>query len=228
MAPLALVAVGVIGVSVGPLSTIGHASSFGGLTAASLGAWTHPVDPIVPLAAGCDDFDGPGGDLDGRTTPCGSTWVATGSNWSVSNGTVTATGNAGVATVDVGSNNATVSVDVIGGAANNRRGGVVIAHSPAGPSYLAAGLEGPDGVRVTLVSGNTSTTLATAAVPIGEVARLVLTRSGADVSVAVDGLTRVTVTLTDRQQAALTGTGAGLFKTQGTPGEFDNFEVTVP
>jgi hypothetical protein len=226
MAPLALVAAGVIGVSVGPMLSAAHASSFDGLMAASLGVWTDTFDPIVEPALACDDFDGPSGALDRRTASCGSTWTATGSNWTVSGGTVIGTGGAGVATVDAGSSNAIVSVDVIGGSANNRSGGVVVAHSSSG--HLAAGLEGPNGLRVMFVNGNSTTTLATATVPIGQVARLVLTRNGADVTVTVDGVQRAALTLTDGQNGALTGTGAGLYKGQGTPGEFDEFEVTLP
>lgn len=143
-------------------------------------------------------------------------------------GTVVGTGGAGVATVDVGSSHATVAVDVVGGGANNRRGGVVVAHASTGPVYLAAVLEGPDALRVNIVSGNSTTTLATAPVPIGAVARLELTRSSTAVTVTVDGVQRVTLSLTDEQDAALNGTGAGLYKAQGTPAEFDDFEVTVP
>ncbi|CAN5618105.1 hypothetical protein BH23ACT3_BH23ACT3_01890 [soil metagenome] len=226
MAPLALVAVVVIGVSVGPLTPVGQASSFGGLVAASVGSWTDTVDPIVAPARRCDDFDGSGGALDGRAASCGSTWSATGANWRVSGGTVTGTGSAGVATVDAGSSNATVAVDVIGASANNRRGGVVVAHSSL--VYLAAVLEASDGLRVMLVSGNSTTTLATATVPIGQITRLALTRNGADVTVTVDGVQHVAVTLKDGPNTALTGTGAGLSKGQGPPGEFDEFEVTLP
>ena len=222
--PIALFVIGAIGASVA------YAASLGGLSAASLWVWSSDVDidlpPPEPEFAACDDFSGGSGSLDGRVTPCGGTWSVASGNWSLGDDILRSTGRAGLATVPAGSSDMTVSVDVIDGHANNRRGGVVVAGSET--TRLVVLIEGSGGLRLQFVDGNATTSLADVNIPTTAVPRLSVTRAGTSVSVRVDGEQYISHTLTTARSTQLSGTQAGLTKLQGPPAEFDRFEVTTP
>ena len=224
--PIALFVIGAIGASVA------HAASLGGLSVASLWVWSAEADidldlpPPEPEFAACDDFSGGSGPLDGRVTPCGATWSVASGNWSLGNDILRSTGRAGLATLPAGSSDMTVSVDVIDGHANNRRGGVVVAGSDT--TRLVVLIEGSGGLRLQFVDGNSTTSLEYVNIPTAAVPRLSVTRSGTVVTVRVDGEVHISHMLTAAQSGLLTGTQAGLTKLQGPPAEFDRFEVTTP
>lgn len=225
MAPVAVMVIGVVGASVA------HGASLGGLSVASLWTWTSATsielpDPPGPPPAACDDFVGASGSLDGHTSSCGATWSVSGGNWSLGNGILRATGPSGLATMPVGTSDMTVSVDLIDPHANNRQGGVVAAHGPT--SRLIAMIEGAGTLNLRFVNGNATVSLASVAIPTAPVSRLSVTRIGTAVTVRVDGQISISHTLTALQSSQLTGTAAGLTKTQGPPAEFDDFEVTIP
>lgn len=220
-----MIAIGVLGASVA------HGATLGGLSVASLWAWSSEAsievpDPPTPPPAACDDFTGATGSLDGHVSTCGATWSVSGGNWTLGNDVLRAAGRAGIATLPVGSSDMTVSVDMIDPHANNRQAGVVVAHTST--NRLTATIQGPGTLNLRFVSGNSTVTLASIPIPTAPTSRLSVTRLGPSVVVRVDGQTYITHTLTAQQSSQLTGTAAGLTKSQGQRADFDNFEVTTP
>ncbi len=220
------------------LASAAHAATLGGLRVSTLAVFGGPAevdlpDPPSPPPAGlgCDEFEDHPGALDGRDDGCGNTWSTPSGNWSVSDGVARATGPVGVALVDgLASNQVTVSAELIDGHANNRRGGVVHSYTTtaAGPAHLVGYVRGSGRLHLDLVVGNTTISLASVnGIPVGSPQLVAVTRSGADVTVSIDGVPVIEHTLLPARDGLLSGAGAGLWKAQGPPAEFGSFSVVA-
>ena len=92
--------------------------------------------------------------------------------------------------------------------------------------YLAGVVGSGNVAELRLVSGNTVTTLASAAATVGASAVVRLTRQGTLVTLQVNGVIALTSTLTIDQVTTLTGTRTGLYWSGGNPVRFADFLAT--
>ncbi len=215
-----------------------EATSSGGVITATLLAVDKTVGVVTPTVVGCDYFSAPvNTKLDGYVTACGNTWQAHVGSWSILPDGVSSDQRGGpLATMDTAVAAYVVAVDVTGfnTSDTNRSGGVVGSFSPAGTvgpwSYIAAVMTAGSPARLDLrvvLAGATTTVASTPVVVTATSNHLALERSGSTVAVAVDGVRRITATLTAAQVAALTGGRTGLIGGSNAVRAF-NFSVNAP
>lgn len=224
-------------VVVGALALLSaHAASMGGLATASVLAVDHSGGSGAPDVIGCDDFTGVNGSslhlrVATATAACaGRAWSVHAGAWrlSANRAAPNSTTNA-VVTLNTAQPDASVQVDLNALSSGSRRGGVVLAADGAGRYLAALAVNGsPDRVELKVVTPTSTTTVATVTTNfVSPVVRLRATRSGADVTVTVDGASILSHTLSNAHQAVLTGGRTGLIGGSSQV-RFDDLVVTSP
>lgn len=214
-----------LGSAVGLLSlSAAHAASIGGIASASLLAFSRPATVTLPTGLPCDDLSlgGAGSvDLDGRVTNGGggctpAVWNVHQSQWTLGPDGLRASKGASLATVETGTQDLAVEAVIIGLGSPNEAAGVVINHSAATGTHLLAVLDKRNEIQLRLVGGGPTTVLVSATRTITSPVTVRLERSGANVTVAMNGVVVLGHALNAAQQTRLgTGTGAGVFWQKG-------------
>ncbi len=218
--------------------TIGAASAsvLGGLTPNSLAAWTQSSSSGAPTVLTCDNFSlsaATGSALAGRPvqlpSKCGSfTWTIQQGTWTISSGQVNPGGSGATATISAGQTDASAEATILSANGNSRVAGVAIDHTGSSLIYLVGALSGPGTAALLLVNGGTVTTLASATATINATTVVRITRNGTAVTVSVDGVLRVSYTLTPGEVTTLSGgTKVGLYFDSGNAIRFTNMVATT-
>lgn len=216
---------------------VASASSLGGLPSKTLAAWNKPGLPTTPTVLTCDNFALPGASgslLDGRPVQlpsnCGSGyWTVHAGTWKIKSGELDPKGGDSTATISAGQTNVSAEATVLHADGRNRVAGIVINHNETAGSYLVGALSGPDVSELLLVNGGSVTTIATASATIGASSVVRISRNGTAVAVSVDGLVRISYTLTAGQVATLSGgTSVGLYFDSGNAIRFTDVMATTP
>ena len=211
------------------------AASFGGLTAATIFTSDASVTGAAPAVLACDNFAlsaATGAALHGRPAQLpancgGAVWTVHAGTWAINAGQLQALSNDTSATVDAGGTDVSAQSTVRNaGGGPGRAAGVAINHSGASQVYLAGVVGSGNVAELRLVSGNTVTTLASAAATVGASAVVRLTRQGTLVTLQVNGVIALISTLTIDQVTTLTGTRTGLYWSGGNPVSFADFLAT--
>lgn len=214
----------------------GHAASLGGLTAASLLEISSLTSVPAPSVVGCDNFTGTtGASLSARAATVAAacsnrTWTVHVGTWTIqaNQAASSATANA-VATENTTTVDSTVQAVLLSLNTGGRSGGVVLSHDGAS-SYLAAVMidATPDRIEVRLVSAGAPTVLRTLNPTFATTNTLRLARTGAAISITLNGAAVGAYTLTSPQLTALgPGARAGVFGGNSSV-LFDDFVVTTP
>ena len=214
----------------------GHAASLGGLTAASLLEISSLTSVPAPTVVGCDNFTGTNGaSLSARAATVAAacsnrTWTVHVGTWTIQSNQAasSATANA-VATENTTTVDSTVQVALLSLNTGGRSGGAVLSHDGAS-SYLAAVMidATPDRIEVRLVSAGAPTVLITLNPTFATTNTLQLARTGAALSITLNGAAVGAYTLTSPQLTALgPGARAGVFGGDSSV-RFEDFVVTTP
>ncbi len=214
----------------------GHAASLGGLTAASLLEISSLTSVPAPTVVGCDNFTGTNGaSLSARAATVAAacsnrTWTVHVGTWTIQSNRAasSATANA-VATENTTTVDSTVQVALLSLNTGGRSGGAVLSHDGAS-SYLAAVMidATPDRIEVRLVSAGAPTVLITLNPTFATSNTLQLARTGAALSITLNGAAVGAYTLTSPQLTALgPGARAGVFGGDSSV-RFEDFVVTTP
>lgn len=216
---------------------VASASSLGGLTAESLEAWNQSGTPSTPTILSCDAFAlaaPTGSALASRpvqlAAKCGSaTWSVHSGTWTIAGGRLNPGDGNATATVSAGTTDVSAQATVVSANGNNRVAGIAINHTGATRIYLAGVLSGPGTVQLSLVNGASVTTLASATATITASTVVRITRNGTAVSVSVNGVLRISHTLSAGQVATLAGgTQTGLYFDSGNQIRFADIVATTP
>jgi hypothetical protein len=223
----AMVIGGPPGASAQPVGSVGAASLLGVDQAAAAPA---------PTILGCDNFTGTtGASMSGRAATvaaacAGRTWTVHLGGWTIQSAKAASNSTAGAAaTLNTATVNSTAQVVLSALNTGGRLGGVVLSHNGI-TSYLAAVMidGSPDRVELRLVLLGVRTVLATANPTFATTNTLSMARSGGTLTVAVNGATAITHTLTATQLTTLgSGARSGLFGGHSSV-RFDDFVVTSP
>lgn len=214
----------------------GHATSLGGVTATSLLEISSLTSVPAPSVVGCDNFTGTtGASLSARAATVAAacsnrTWTVHVGTWTIqaNQAASSATANA-VATENTTTVDSTVQAVLLSLNTGGRSGGVVLSHDGAS-SYLAAVMidATPDRIEVRLVSAGAPTVLRTLNPTFATTNTLRLARTGAAISITLNGAAVGAYTLTSPQLTALgPGARAGVFGGNSSV-LFDDFVVTTP
>ncbi len=219
-----------------PSLAVANAATLGGATAETL-LVTDPNSTVVaPATIGCDNFTGANGtSLSGRSATvaaaCSSqVWTVHVGAWTIkrdsasSDATPSAVATETTATVD-----STVQVVLSGLNKGGRVGGVVLSHDGVANYLAAVMIDGaPDRIEVRLVAGASVTVLTTINPKFKATNTLSLSRSGAILTVTLNGASVGGATLTSTELTTIgAGARAGVFG--GSVGvRFDDFAVTAP
>ncbi|MFN8052040.1 MAG: hypothetical protein U0Q22_11415 [Acidimicrobiales bacterium] len=213
--------------------TSASASSVGGVTARSLDGFTMSADPGAPTVIAWDAFDGTNGtNLNGATTDGGSkTWVKFGGNWSIQGNKAKSNAaspsglilNAGVSS---GSSEATIT------ASGTYDAEMITNSNSTGTDHLLLSWNSAAGgsLEIWKYQGSSYTVRASITgigAPTNAKVRLEST-SGSVLNGYVDGVLRVTYTLTAGEQTTYkngTHTYFGIVAYNDSASTFDNYHV---
>ena len=210
-------------------------------TAASLGVTSKQLTTFnqsqvvaAPTILSCDNFSrnaSTGNQVNGRPVQlpanCGTaTWQVNSGSWQINGSRASASGPNATATLPAGRTDVSVEATFSRVAGNNRIGGLSFAHSGSTRRYLAAVLVDGSSVELRLSDGNTVTTLASVSTTFPSTVRLRATLSAGVVTISINGVLRLTHTLSTASRNVINGnTRAGLYDNEGSI-RFDDFLVT--
>ena len=215
---------------------VANASVLGGLTASSLAAWNQAGTLATPTVLTCDGFALPaatGSALNGRPVQlpaqCGTgIWSVHRGTWTISSGQLDPSGGGATASISAGQTNVSAEATVLNANGSSRVAGVAIDHSGATRIYLVGALSGPGTVQLRLVNGGSVTTLASTTATITASTVVRITRNGTAVTVSVNGVLRISHTLSSGQVTTLSGgTRVGLYFDSGAAIRFSNIVATT-
>ena len=211
------------------------ASSLGGVTPRTLFATNATLSPTIPTVATCDDFSlaaSTGAALNNRPvqTPaaCGpSVWTVHAGTWTIGSGQLAANTAGATASINAGALSESAQATILNANAGGTVVGVAINHSGATRTFLAAVISGNQLLIVSSINGTVTTQLS-AAITVGANTVLRITRNGSAVTASVDGVAKLSGTLTALGLSTLTATRSGLYWAGGGTVRFTNFLVTSP
>jgi hypothetical protein len=211
------------------------AASLGGVTPRTLFATNQTLAPTIPAVATCDDFSlaaPTGAALDNRPVQspalCGtSVWTVHSGTWTITGGQLAANTGGATASINAGALSESAQATIINANAGGTVVGVAINHSGATRTFLAAVISGNQLLIVSSINGTVTTQLS-AAITVGASTVLRITRNGSTVTASVDGVAKLSGTLTALGLSTLTGTRSGLYWAGGGTVRFTNFLVTSP
>ncbi|HEX2783681.1 MAG TPA: hypothetical protein VHN36_08850 [Ilumatobacteraceae bacterium] len=219
-----------------PSLVVANAATLGGATAKSLLATSPSSSVGAPTTIGCDNFTGTDGtSLSGRSatvaTACSSqVWTVHVGAWTIqANGAVSDATASAVASENTSTVDSTAQVVISSLNTGGRIGGVVLSHDGTANYLAAVMIDGaPDRIELRLVAGASVTVLTTLNPVFATSNTLSLSRSGATLTVNLNGVVVGGATLTSTQVATIgAGARAGLFGGSASVG-FDDFSVTAP
>lgn len=215
---------------------VADATTLGGIRAQSLVSQNVAATASAAVVVTCDNYTGTTGALlssravTAAASCANAVWTTHVGTWTIqSNQAASSTTSNATATLNVGSADCTVQAVMTGLATVDASAGVVTSHNGTS-TYLGAVLikNSPDRIELRLYQFGVASIIATATTTIVTSNTLSLTRSASNVSVALNGTTVLTTTLTPTQSTALgTGKRSGLFGNNSSV-RYDDFLVTNP
>ena len=215
---------------------VANAATLGGATAKTLLATSPSSSVGAPTTIGCDNFTGANGTLlSGRSatlaTACSSqVWTVHVGTWTIQSNAASSDATASaVATENTATVDSTVQVVLSNLNTGGRVGGVVLSHDGTANYLAAVMIDGaPDRIELRLVAGASVTVLTTINPVFAATNTLSLSRSGATLTVTLNGAAVGGATLTSPQLTTIgAGARAGVFGGSVGVG-FDDFSVSVP
>jgi hypothetical protein len=211
------------------------AASLGGATAGTLFATSASLAPTVPVVGVCDDFSRAaptGAALNNRPvqTPaaCGAwVWTVHTGTWTIAGGQLSASTAGATASINGGQLSESAQTTILNANAGGTVAGIAINHSGATRTFLAAVISGNQLLIIFSNNGTVTTQLSTA-ITVGASTVLRITRNASTVTASVDGVAKLSGTLTAFGLSTLTGTRTGLYWSGGGTVRFTNLLVTSP
>lgn|GEM_PF-6277652 len=216
------------------------AASLGGLTSAALDAWSSAAATGAPSVVAWENFDGTNGtNLNGTTTDGGSrTWSRVGGTWTISSNRAVSTSADSYLHLNASSASRAVEVTVHRNGATSFDGGPIVDGNSGASDLLSADWTSNSNGSIELwkkVGGGWTLLSAVTGLYPGGIATApssVTVRidavSTSVVTVSLDGVVRITYTLTAGEQTTFkngTHTYAGIISYNTNQLTFDNFHV---
>jgi hypothetical protein len=154
-------------------------------------------------------------------------WTVHSGTWTITGGQLGANVGGATASINAGSLSESVQATILNANAGGTVVGVALNHSGATRTFLAAVISGNQLLIVSSLNGTVTTQLSTA-ITVGASTVLRITRNGSAVTASVDGVAKLSGTLTALGLSTLTATRSGLYWSGGGAVRFTNFLVTSP
>jgi hypothetical protein len=215
---------------------VANAATLGGATAKTLLATSPSTSVGAPTTIGCDNFTGANGTLlSGRSatvaTACSNqVWTVHVGTWTIQSNAASSDATASaVATENTATVDSTVQIVLSNLNTGGRVGGVVLSHDGTANYLAAVMIDGaPDRIELRLVAGASVTVLTTINPVFAATNTLSFSRSGATLTVTLNGASVGGATLTSTQLTTIgAGARAGVFGGSVGVG-FDDFSVSAP